>query len=139
LAANDDRSESDFRPLIISQPVLAGKTYWIQVDGSACGTVDDFYLNITNLSSSGTREELSSKLIIYPQPATDHIIIKGDELGISPVAVSLFEISGQQLYRSEIEIQNGEISLDISFLESGIYLIKLTTGNGNYISRIVKY
>lgn len=139
LAANDDRSTSDYRPLIKSQPVTAGKPYWIQVDGSYCGAVDDFYLNIDKVASTGSDESHLNKLSIYPQPATDLLFVKGDEIKSSPVSVLIYNISGNLVFNKIADVDNGEITLDIAFLEPGVYLLKVNTESDYYISRIVKY
>ncbi len=136
MAANDDRSDSDYRPLIKSQPVTAGKTYWIQVDGSACGSVGNFYMNIIDISTGILKTE-SENLEIYPQPATEHVIIKGKELSGSHVEIFVYGISGQQIYSGSKVVVNGEIRFDVSFLEQGMYLIKINTGNRLFISRMI--
>ena len=41
-AANDDRSTTDFNPLLRAVKVTPGKTYWIQVDGSGGGPEGQF-------------------------------------------------------------------------------------------------
>ncbi len=138
MAANDDRSNSDYRPMIMSQPVTAGKTYWIQVDGSYCGTVDDFYMFVTDLTT-GVQKTESENLEIYPQPASDYIILKGEELSDSDVEISVYGISGQQVCTRSAAVVNREIQFDVSFLEPGLYLLNVNTGNRLYISRMVKY
>ncbi|MBN1142997.1 MAG: T9SS type A sorting domain-containing protein [Bacteroidales bacterium] len=138
LAANDDRSDSDPHPLIISQLVTAGKTYWIQVDGSFCGAVDDFYMVITDLTT-GVQKTKSENLKIYPQPAFDYVMIKGEELAGSEVEISVYSVSGQQVCSKSAAVVNGAIRLDVSFLEPGMYLVNVNTGNRLFISRMVKY
>jgi hypothetical protein len=139
LAANDDRSSSDFRPLIKSERVVSGKTYWIQVDGSGGNLVDNFYLNIINLMSTNTENQLSGAFIVFPQPAIDHVVLKGGEFNVSSVSLSVYSISGKCIFNEEVAVNQDEITLDISSWESGIYLARITTNNKNYIARIVKY
>lgn len=138
MAANDDRSDSDYRPLIKSQPVTAGKTYWIQVDGSFCGATDDFNISIIDLTT-GILKSGSENLEIYPQPASDYVMIKGDELSNSDVEISVYGVSGQQVYSRSVAVVNGAIHLDVSFLEPGMYLVNINTGSRLFISRMVKY
>ncbi len=137
LAANDDRSSSDPRPLIRSQSVIAGKTYWIQVDGSYCGAVDDFYLVITDLTTGILKTE-SENLEIYPQPAFGQVKIKGEELSGSDVKIIVYSVSGQQVFSGSAAVADGEILFDVSFLESGVYILSMNTGNRLYISRMIK-
>jgi hypothetical protein len=139
MAANDDRSTTDYRPLIKSQPVTAGKPYWIQVDGSFCGTVDDFYLNIDKVAANGSDESHLNKLSVYPQPASDLLFVKGDEINSSHVNVLIYNISGDLVLNKVADVDHGEITLDIAFLEPGVYLLKVNTESDYYISRIVKY
>lgn len=138
MAANDDRSNSDPRPLILSQSVTAGKTYWIQVDGSHCGDVDDFYLVINDLTTGISKTE-SENLEIYPQPASNLITIKATELSGSDLEIAVYSISGQQVCTRSASVVNGEALLDISFLEPGMYLLHINSGTRLFISRMVKY
>jgi hypothetical protein len=138
MAANDDRSDSDYRPLIRSQSVTAEKTYWIQVDGSFCGTVDDFYIAITDLTTGILKTE-SENLEIYPQPASDYVMIKGEELSGSDVEINVYSLHGQQVCSRTAVVENGEIRLDIGYLEPGMYLVNVNTGNRLFISRMIKY
>jgi hypothetical protein len=137
MAANDDRSSTDYRPILRSLKVQSGKTYWIQVDGSGGGTEDVFDLNITMLTAID--EQLSSPLMVFPQPAKDIVKLKGEELTKSPVNLSVYSISGQCIYSKETTVNNDEITLDISTWEPGIYLVKINTTDKNYLARIVKY
>ena len=138
LAANDDRSSSDYRPLIKSQPVVSGKTYWIQVDGSGGNLEDNFYMNIINIETTSAENQLSGALMVYPQPAIDHVILKGGELNTSSVKLSVYSVSGLCIFNEEVVVNQDEIDLDVSSWEPGIYLLKCYTRNRNFIARIIK-
>ena len=65
LGANDDRSETNFRPLINVGIVNPGVTYWIQVDGSGGGLEDEFYMTINELSPNAIDSILNQRISWY--------------------------------------------------------------------------
>lgn len=70
---------------------------------------------------------------ISPNPATDNINIKlsnGDKL----LNVIVYSITGQQVYRG-----TNSSRINISNLNSGIYVVEILTEQGSSIKRIVKY
>ena len=78
-------------------------------------------------------EEVNSKLEIYPNPANDMLFIEA-EIEIENVVV--YDIYG----RSQQSTVNGQqsLSIDLSKLNAGIYIIKINTEEGNIVKRIIK-
>jgi hypothetical protein len=138
MAANDDRSTTDYNPLIRTQKVTPGKTYWLQVDGSGGGTVGSFNLQLTDLIVTGLSPERENVLVVYPQPAKDLVYIKGDAL--SPFAhLSVYSTAGELIYRETVRPDKGSIALNVSDWLKGIYVVKIESNNQLFITRIVKY
>jgi hypothetical protein len=138
LAANDDRSSSNSRPMISSLSVTEGQPYWLQVDGSGGGLQDNFTINIARISSTGIDEETSTGIVMYPQPAYDHLIIKGEELSHSSVELNVYNMSGMCVLREKVDTNDGEISLNIAKWKSGVYVVRMNTPEKNYVMRMVK-
>ena len=67
----------------------------------------------------------------YPNPASDFITI--DLVDNSDIALSLFDISGTEVYKQEIKNKSTEI--DLTTLSAGIYFLKL----GSKIEKFIKY
>jgi hypothetical protein len=139
LAANDDRSSTDFNPLIRTQKVTPGKTYWLQVDGSGGGTVGSFNLQLTALIVTGLAPEKEDVLVVYPQPAKDLVYIKGDALSSFHVHLSVYSAAGDLIYGETVQPDNGSIVVNISTWNKGVYVAKIESGNNLFITRIVKF
>ncbi|WP_298154697.1 choice-of-anchor J domain-containing protein [Flavobacterium sp.] len=74
-----------------------------------------------------------STMQVYPNPAKDFVTIKG-----APVdsIIEMFNISGQLLYSTVNAMQETKISLNA--FESGVYFIKVSTGNKNRTYKVIK-
>lgn len=73
-----------------------------------------------------------TELRIYPNPASDFFYIKG-ALGV--MDVEIYSITGQ-LVRSFN--QTSEKTIDVSSLNQGVYLVKMTSQNKNGLFKLVK-
>jgi len=71
---------------------------------------------------------------IYPNPAAKTIYFKSDEV---VNCVNLYHFSGQ-LMRSSKPLTTGVISLDVSTLETGNYLLEIKTTKGIKVSKFIK-
>jgi V8-like Glu-specific endopeptidase len=139
LAANDDRSTTDFNPLIRSARVTAGKTYWIQVDGSGGGMEGNFILQLTALSVTGVSPDHADQFSVYPQPANDLVYIKGDALTAEPVHVSVYSSVGTLVDDETVYPTENILTLNVRSWEKGIYVVKMDAGTNQYVTRIVKF
>ncbi|MCX6233341.1 MAG: T9SS type A sorting domain-containing protein [Bacteroidetes bacterium] len=71
---------------------------------------------------------------VYPNPAHDFIIIQSQATGNSIITIS--EMNGQEIMKSII---NDPVSrIDIGRLKSGMYLVKLISGNNVEVMKIIK-
>ena len=65
----------------------------------------------------------------FPNPATDVVTIDIDGEGSANVIVS--DISGRVAFTNNVSLLNGQSSLDISSLDSGVYMFNVTLENGS--------
>ncbi len=106
----------------------------------------DLCIYIANLTGDGTSgeegEEVgitmqkndTSKLSLRPNPALDELTIDN---GINNIQeVSIFDVLGKELKRCSVN--NSKITLNISDLSSGIYILKASTQKGIHIKKFVK-
>lgn len=80
----------------------------------------------------GTSETEREKLIVYPNPSTEHIQVSGME-GVE--RVSVFTLSGK-LVMQEVFLENRPI--DVSHLHEGAYILQVETEEGITVSKFVK-
>jgi len=139
VAANDDRSTTDFNPFIRSQKITPTKTYWIQVDGSGGGLEGTFNLNLMSVVVTDLENERSDLLQVYPQPAEGFVNIKGRGLNSGPVLLTVFSSSGDLVLKDRIYPDGDIITLNINSWEKGIYIIKIETDKDMFVRQLVKY
>lgn len=74
---------------------------------------------------------------VFPNPASDFIMIK-TPTGISNYNIEVINLSGKVL-RSEIvsSSENSQLRMDISDLQSGIYIVKINADDFNQAKRLV--
>jgi hypothetical protein len=139
LAANDDRSTTDFNPLLKAVPVTPGKTYWIQVDGSGGGLEGDFYLQLTALVVTDVPGTKENEFVVYPQPATDVVYVKGDALHSAPVHISIYSLVGTLIDDETANPSDGVLTINTKSWDKGVYILKIGSGTDEFITRVVKY
>jgi len=73
---------------------------------------------------------------ILPNPAKDFITIQSELVTSEPVKVDIYTVNGQNVISSEVLSGN---TLDISQLNSGLYLLNIKTKNKLVIKKLVKH
>lgn len=81
----------------------------------------------------GFSSELSAT--IFPQPAQTQISINTNAAEFSEVEI--FDAQGKQIDKFSTFVDNGNINYDVSHFPAGIYLLKLTCGYRNGISKFI--
>jgi hypothetical protein len=79
---------------------------------------------------------VNSDLFIYPNPATDELVIEG--IKDESANVSLTDLSGRLIYSGMIYSKGGNIKLMVSEFKSGLYLLQLTTSAERQTFKIIK-
>src|SRR5690606_16158736 len=106
-------------------------TAHIRFNGNFYGGTLAFGETRKNLSVNGISEDIAK---IYPNPATTHIVI---ELRNQEKAnAQIFDNLGRVLLTKE-NITNHTI-VDINYLATGIYTLRLELNGKNYFQKIVK-
>jgi hypothetical protein len=138
LRANDDQSTYNYFPKIMSVTLIPGKTYWIQVDGSAGNMEGNFYMLINDLNATAINESIGNKPVVFPQPADGIVFIGSDKLWQDHVLLSIYNMSGKLISHGMVDVQNKEISVNVSGWEPGVYIALINTGQVVLPCRIIK-
>jgi hypothetical protein len=107
----------------------------VSVDGCVSDTSATFNYIYTNVTNNGTQEFVS----VYPNPATDKIIIKAQFENALQMQVTLQDIAGRN-----IEVIDGNVAktmlteINISNQPAGVYFINFKNGNNTITKKIVK-
>lgn len=127
LAANDNRSYSDHTALIENLSLLAGKEYYLQVDGSN-SAFGDLVIEL-----------LSNSLEVFPNPSKGifKLIVSHPVDGMADVSVS--DLNGRKLYAGiyNVSLDSNQFSINLSGFEKGIYVLNVRMNGFNLSKKLV--
>ncbi|HEY9115900.1 MAG TPA: DUF2271 domain-containing protein [Bacteroidales bacterium] len=98
----------------------------------------DMQLDFIPLINSIDNLKDSENAIVYPNPGKGIFHIQNVFSG--EVSVQLFDIQGKQVFNSSIQnsLPNSELSIDLSDLPNGTYVIDLSDGNKHFVNKLIK-
>ncbi len=106
--------------------------------GTACGGGDDRRRGEKEQELSGRSSENSNlELNIIQNPITDILRFASNE-SIKNLEFQIFDSSGQAVLSQRTNVMIGENKINLTSLPSGIYFIRINTGNDIYTTKIMK-
>jgi len=99
-----------FNPELVIQPILCSSS-------------------LTNITKSSIS---NNGIYIYPNPATNNLIIESPQQAI----INIINIQGQII--RTLAITGSKTNVDVSTLLSGVYIVEVRTGNGVDVRKFVK-
>jgi len=82
-----------------------------------------------NCNPSSGIEKVIKNILIYPNPANDVINIQVNEFNSENIIIELCDITGKLVQKSSINEGNTKTYLDTRTLNSGVYIVKIISGN----------
>ena len=113
-------------------PTTTGVYSVTVTDANGCSNTDEMSFE----SCAGILENSGMNIALYPNPGNAIVNIDIDRYE-GEVSIRLVDMKGRLVSASE-HFTAGDIELDISFLNSGIFYVELTTNNGNAILKLIK-
>jgi PKD repeat protein len=101
--------------------VAVNGDYWVVVTLNGCEDSDT--INFTSIDCSGVLEFNGQKVMVYPNPTADFVIIENIPLDAK---LSLFDLNGN--FIKEISSSSSKVQIDLSDLSSGLYTVVIATG-----------
>jgi hypothetical protein len=95
-------------------------------NGSAAQGVQQPY-EISVITAVEEAKDISLEIVVYPNPATDFIMLKIENYEIQNLRYQLYDINSNMLLSNKI--QSKETSIVISGLLPAIYFLKVTDNN----------
>ncbi len=92
---------------------------------------------VTSISNQNNK---NAGIEIYPNPVTDNMLIRIEDVDEAAI-ITIADLNGREFYSGKRPINtNGIIETDLSglSLESGIYIVKVSTESGVRISKVIK-
>ncbi len=99
-------------------------------DGGGSVFYDDF--SITDLSSVGCRPVIASSVKMYPNPVENILTIDGEQIS----KIQILDVNAKVL--KVVSNLNENKTIDVTFLEKGIYFVKVTSKEGTTMSKLIK-
>lgn len=134
-----DESEFEMIKRIVNVPYM---THYEAID--IVEEPGDYYYKVIAIYNDGCESEPVETLIVltavdenatknvqlYPNPTSGKIVVKAEMMN----GIEVFNALGQMILVKDVE--NDEVSLDLSSFGSGIYFISILTENGNFVRKI---
>jgi len=100
---------------------------------TADGTSDGFLIKYSDLAAGINSLSEKSTIKLYPNPVQNQLFIESEKGQV--LEMNILDISGKEI-RS---ITNNNVnSIDVSDLNQGVYILKVTTENGVSTNRFIK-
>lgn len=100
---------------------------------TSAGSYDGYICKSQNITDVVSLQGNDTKLKIYPNPASDIVWIKGNEIN----SVAIYSVLGRELQKTS-NVSSGEVIISINSLEQGLYYLKVQEGNNISIVSFVK-
>jgi len=135
-----------------SQPQIMGN---YATESGSSGIIDDvlgmgkyiyvadnyagFYILQNDLISGDDELPASDNLnfAIYPNPTVNEFRVRNSEFRVSRAALELFGVDGRKLLEKNIPAGSEEVTVDVSMLQSGVYLCRITVDNKSVTKKLV--
>ncbi len=81
-----------------------------------------------------------SQILVYPNPAVDHFNVQINVTDVKYITVEVFDLLGH-VVQNETRASDHLQVIDISILNSGVYMLKISGATGNVLKneRLIKY
>jgi glucose/arabinose dehydrogenase len=107
------------------------------MNGELYVTNSSIIYKIVDTSTASTTNFENSGFSLYPNPAKNSITISSSEASFAK-QIQVFDVSGKLLISMEFT-QNKSNTIDVASLLKGVYIVNVTTTDGNnYSSKLVK-
>ena len=79
------------------------------------------------IEKHSTKNHKKEPFILYPNPATDKLIIEFTNVLDKNATFVLYDLSGREMIRYNLEETNNKFNINISTLQSGIYIYNVSS------------
>ncbi|HXP48693.1 MAG TPA: T9SS type A sorting domain-containing protein, partial [Bacteroidia bacterium] len=112
---------------------LCQGNYTVMVtDSIGCKTTDSLKV----INPNGINEvKTNSSIKLYPVPANGTLYVNISNKGFIPQSVMVYDITGRELINEKANMNTNIVTIDVSKLENGTYILKLVNGNNEKLAR----
>ncbi|SFB76824.1 Por secretion system C-terminal sorting domain-containing protein [Flexibacter flexilis DSM 6793] len=116
-------------------PYLVGPTYYGVKSGSKVTSITEtttVYNSTVSVSAPSTDNEIQ----IFPNPASDLIVVQIGGLNKQDLAIKLYDLQGKLIQESKLNKGQTLGYFDIQTLYSGTYLVVMSSGNSSITKKV---
>ncbi len=104
------------------------------ISGNGCDA-DTIYFSISIIT--GIKEsETAARISIYPNPVTSVLNIRGEISTTAPLSCTLYSLDGKVAGRHLLNV--GQRTIDVSYLEKGMYVLEIVISEEKVMKRFVR-
>ncbi|MGO2294222.1 MAG: T9SS type A sorting domain-containing protein [Psychroflexus halocasei] len=109
--------------------------YVFNIDSNISESIasDRFYISFENVTMGTTQPDLANAIRLYPNPTEDLLTIDVNDFDVEQL--KLYSIQGQELDSMTMPENN---TLNVSHLNTGVYIIKIITNQGTSVQKFIK-
>lgn len=111
-------------------------TFTYTVSNVSCPT-DSALVTITLTECLGTEEMENGELSVYPNPVSDVLTIQNLNVPGNGT-IEVLDVQGKVILSTPVTKTYGNVELDLSNVENGVYFVRVTTDNSTQEVRVVK-
>lgn len=142
-AGNSGCFENNYNPSVLTPSVI--ETNHIVSDSSGIATniltivMDQGGVETTLCSAAGITANSQYPFSVFPNPANEQINISFPATNSQTLRINIFSITGEIIYAAENKIKNNFFNkvVDVSDLQSGIYIIKAFTEKETFQLKLI--
>src|SRR5690606_26800116 len=117
----------------VSESLLPNTTVQLVLEGRSNASAENFWFdNIVFDGVMGINDQAASQFSIYPNPASKGFVNISSKASGSKI-ISIFDVLGKQVLKANL---NGD-RLDISSLNSGVYILQIEQGNASITKKLI--
>lgn len=81
---------------------------------------------------------VAGNFTVYPNPCSSILYIDAQKLQVQNCNIEILDMLGKVVLNENYKIKNRIIPIDVSGLAQGMYYLKITTTDSNYIKQVIK-
>jgi hypothetical protein len=89
-----------------------------------------------NITGGEAVDESNSEVQIYPNPASDYIVVKKEIQSLEPLSIKIIDLSGKIVFEKS-GISSNFTTIETTKFENGVYIIEIKIGQRKLHKKII--
>ncbi len=105
-------------------------------DANTCSNSATGTITVENCTSIS--EYSSNEMHVYPNPASDVIVISFNKVDASQVEIAMFDLSGRLVSNEVLNLNGSTVEVSVNQLPAGVYTLKVKAGSDVFFTKITR-